>query len=261
MDKMLEVIDLNKRFKLNKKERSGTKNRYKYAVKNLNFNVYKGEIYGLLGPNGAGKTTTLRMIASLIKPYSGTIMINGECALNNENVKRYIGFLTSELKLEDYFTPNYLFNYFAKIYGFDYYEIDRRKEELFKILGIDDFANTKYGNLSTGMKQKVSICISLIHDPELIIFDEPTNGLDIIAARNVTEFLKYLKQQGKTIIISTHIFSLVEGLCDRVGIILDGNMKKEFVLEEIKKEGISLEERFFEIYYQEGENDAAINNN
>lgn len=123
----------------------------------------------------------------------------------------------------------------------------QRKELLFKRFGIDEFAEVKVGNLSTGMKQKASLAISLVHDPDIIIFDEPTNGLDVLTAKVVTDFLLDLKAQGKTIIVSTHIFSLIEKICDRVGIIINGHMEACDTLDAICQ-GMSLEDRFFEIY-------------
>ena len=225
MEEILIVKNLSKTFKLSKKQQkiNKTKETLKVAVNDLSFKAYKGEIYGLLGPNGAGKTTTLRMIATLIKPDNGDILVDGVSVNKNPDVVRgKIGFLTSELKLEDFFTPNYLFDYFAKLYEVDLDEATKRKEEMFKKFGIDSFKEVKIGDLSTGMKQKVSLVISLVHNPDIIIFDEPTNGLDIISAKTVTDFLLELKRQGKTVILSTHIFSLVEKLCDRVGIIKNG---------------------------------------
>ena len=128
--------------------------------------------------------------------------------------------------------------------------LENRKKELFEKFGIEKFAEVKIADLSTGIKQKVSIVISIVHDPDVIIFDEPTNGLDVITAKVVTDFLKELKSQNKIIIISTHIFSLVEKLCDRVGIIINGKMIKSGELVELTKEK-DLEELFFELYKEE----------
>jgi sodium transport system ATP-binding protein len=118
---------------------------------------------------------------------------------------------------------------------------------MFERFGIDKFAEVKVANLSTGMKQKLSLVISLVHDPEIIIFDEPTNGLDVLTARTVTDYLQELRSEGKTIILSTHIFSLVERLCDRVGIIIDGRLTACGTLQEICN-GMTIEDRFFEMY-------------
>ncbi len=254
MKEILIVNNLTKTFKLTKKQQkiNKAKESMKVAVKDLSFVAYEGEIYGLLGPNGAGKTTTLRMIATLIKPDNGDVMVNGFSVLDNPNeVRRQIGFLTSELKLEDFFTPNYLFDYFSELYKIDKDVSERRKKDLFEKFEIDSFKEVKIADLSTGMKQKVSLVISIAHDPSIIIFDEPTNGLDVVTAKTVTDFLVELKNQGKTIILSTHIFSLVEKLCDRVGIIIDGKMVVSDKLEKLC-EVSSLEDVFFELYFNEG---------
>lgn len=253
------VENISKTFKLSKKQQKINKNSNKYltAVKNLSFSVEKGEIFGLLGPNGAGKTTTLRIMSTLIKKDSGEVIINGYSITNEpEKVRKCIGFLTSELKLENFFTPNYLFDFFAKLHGVDDEKASLRKKELFTYFGIDKYAEVKVGELSTGMKQKISLVISLVHDPDVIIFDEPTNGLDVITAKKVVDFLLYLKELGKTIIVSTHIFSLVEKICDRVGIIINGEMAKIGSVKELTKEK-NIEEVFFDIYMEKvGEQDA-----
>lgn len=253
MEEILRAEGLCKTFTLSRKqqkiERTSTKR--KTAVDHLTFNAYRGEIFGLLGPNGAGKTTTLRILSTLIRPDEGDATLDGCSVVNQpEAVRGKIGFLTSELKLEDFFTPNYLFDFFSRLHGVDENKIQERKERMFSRFGIDRFAEVKVANLSTGMKQKLSLVISLVHDPEIIIFDEPTNGLDVLTARTVTDYLQELRSEGKTIILSTHIFSLVERLCDRVGVIIDGRMAVCGTLEEVCN-GISLEDRFFEIYKEQ----------
>lgn len=250
MNEILKVEGLRKTFKLSKKQKKieKTNKEIKVAVDGLSFSAYEGEIYGLLGPNGAGKTTTLRIISTLINMDEGSVILDGYSVKDNPNeIRKRIGFLTSELKLEDFFTPNYLFDFFSKLHGIDDEKRDARKKELFEKFGIDRFKEVKIADLSTGMKQKISLVISVIHDPKVIIFDEPTNGLDIITAKTVTDFLKDLKNQGKTVILSTHIFSLVEELCDRVGIIIDGKMVLTGPLSEITNEK-SLSDVFFDLY-------------
>ena len=218
------------------------------AIKGISFEVNQGEVVALIGANGAGKTTTLRMLATLIKPDSGDAVLDGSSIVNApEEVRSKIGFLTSELKLEGFFTPNYLYNFFSDLYGVEPAVRDERKKRLFDRFGITQFAEVKVKDMSTGMKQKVSLVISLVHDPEIIIFDEPTNGLDVLTAKVVTDFLLELKKEGKSIIVSTHIFSLIEKICDRVGIIIKGEMIICDTLEAVKN-GKSLEDRFFEIY-------------
>ena len=250
MDEILRVEGLCKTFQLSRKQQKieRTDRKKIVAVDNLSFIAYKGEIFGLLGPNGAGKTTTLRMLATLIHPDSGDALLDGYSVVNQpEEVRGKIGFLTSELKLEDFFTPNYLFDFFSQLYGIAPEVMAERKTKLFERFGINKFAEVKVANLSTGMKQKLSLVISLVHNPDIIIFDEPTNGLDVLTARTVTDFLQELRDEGKTIILSTHIFSLVERLCDRVGIIIDGRMTACGTLEEVCN-GLSMEDRFFEMY-------------
>ncbi len=247
---ILVIKHLYKTFTLSKKQQKleGGNVRKKIAVNDLSFTARRGEIFGLLGPNGAGKTTTLRMISTLIRPDKGEIFVDGVSAVSQpEEVRAKVGFLTSELKLEDFFTPNYLFNFFSDLHGIEPGIRDERKKRLFEKFGIDKFAEVKVANLSTGMKQKVSLVISIVHDPEFIIFDEPTNGLDVLTARTVTDFLLELKAEGKTILVSTHIFSLIEKICDRVGIIMDGQMILCDTLKSLTAE-MSLEDRFFYLY-------------
>lgn len=254
---MLETIrveNISKTFTLSKKQMriDKTTNKFKTAVDDLSFVAYKGEIYGLLGPNGAGKTTTLRCISTLIKPDKGDIFINEHSVKNEPNIVRgKIGFLTSDLKLEDFFTPNYLYDFFSKLHNIKEEVANERKNRMFRKFGIDDFKEVKVAELSTGMKQKVQLVISIVHDPDIIIFDEPTNGLDVLTAKVVTDFLLELKASGKTIIVSTHIFSLVEKICDRVGIILNGKLKLTDTVENLTKDQ-SLEDKFFALAEMEG---------
>ena len=250
MSVILQADGLKKTFRLSQKQQRLQKTREKYitAVNDLSFEAYEGEIFGLLGPNGAGKTTTLRILATLIKPDEGDAFIDGYSVKKDpETVRAKIGFLTSELKLEDFFTPNYLYDFFANLHHIDPVAGQKRKQELFAKFGVDEFAEVKVSNLSTGMKQKASLVISIVHDPNFIIFDEPTNGLDVLTAKVVTDFLLELKSQGKTIIVSTHIFSLVEKICDRAGIILGGNMTVCDSIKNLTSEK-SLEDVFFDIY-------------
>jgi sodium transport system ATP-binding protein len=250
MNEILRVEGLSKTFRLSRKQQQieRTDRKEIVAVDNLSFTANKGEIFGLLGPNGAGKTTTLRMLATLIRPDSGDALLDGYSVVNQpEEVRGKIGFLTSELKLEDFFTPNYLFDFFSQLYGIAPEVMAERKAKMFERFGVNKFAEVKVANLSTGMKQKLSLVTSLVHNPDIIIFDEPTNGLDVLTARTVTDYLQELRDEGKTIILSTHIFSLVERLCDRVGIIIDGRMTACGTLEEVCA-GMTMEDRFFEMY-------------
>jgi sodium transport system ATP-binding protein len=250
VNEILTLKGLTKTFTLSKKQRKleQTQEKVKVAVDNLSFGAYQGEVFGLLGPNGAGKTTTLRMLATLLKPDSGEALVDGiSITKNPAEVRRKIGFLTGDLKLEEFFTPSYLFDFFSAIHDVPPAVARERKAALFGRFGVDDFANEKTATLSTGMKQKVSLLISLVHDPDIIIFDEPTNGLDVITAKVVTDFLLELKSQGKSIIVSTHIFSLAEKICDRLGIIMNGRMIRCGTLDSITAEK-DLEGTFFDLY-------------
>ena len=252
MTETLVVKNLTKTFYLSRKQMkiNQTTERKLVAVNDISFSTYQGEIFGLLGPNGAGKTTTLRCIATLIKPDKGDIFVGEIDVKNDVEVKRRIAFLTNELKLEEQFTPNYLFDYFSRLHDVDEKTRDERKKDLFQKFGIDKFSEVKIGELSSGMKQKVSIVISLVHNPDIIIFDEPTNGLDVITAKTVTDYLIDLKNEGKTIIISTHIMNLVEKICDRVGIIIEGRLvlcdKVSNILS--SRPGADIEKIFFDLY-------------
>lgn len=252
MREIIRAENVCKTFKLSAKQKMIEKSPTgkKVALDHLSFTAYEGEIYGLLGPNGAGKTTMLRILSTLIRADSGDVEVMGySVAQQPALVRKNIGFLTSELKLEDFFTPDYLFDFFGKLHGLSKEKIAEQKQFLFKKFGIDSFAQVKVGDLSTGMKQKTSLVISIVHDPSVIVFDEPTNGLDVLTAKVVTDFLKELKESGKSIIVSTHIFSLVEKLCDRVGIVLDGRMVREGLLREVCG-GKAMEDAFFDIYQQ-----------
>lgn len=250
---MIRINNLTKVYKLNGKKMAElkTKNPEKIAVNNVSLETREGEIYGLLGPNGAGKTTTLRCVATLLKPTEGDISVCGfDTVKDGEKVRDAICFLTNEIKLDPNFTSDYMFGFFGRLHGMSESEIEARKAELFSEFGIMEFKDKKIEELSTGMKQKAAIAVSLVHDPKVIIFDEPTSGLDIITARGVTDYLKKLRDEGKTIIISTHIMSEAEKLCDRIGVIINGRKVCEGTLPEILEEtgADDLEDAFFKLY-------------
>lgn len=239
---MIRLVDVHKSYT---KERE--------TIKGVSFEVHEGQIFGLLGPNGAGKTTLMQMIATLMKPTSGKIEIDG---LSGDKdlleIHRKIGFLTNEIKLDPMSTPNILFNFFAELYDIPEKELKDRRDESFARFGITPFADKKINELSTGMKQKISIAISLIHNPPVVIFDEPTNGLDILTSKQVTDYLKELKEKGHAIILSTHIFSVAEELCDEIAILVDGKIAAQGTVGEIIKQADveSFEKAFFKIYVE-----------
>ena len=253
---MVNVENIRKVYKLSRKQmvKEKIKSNKKIAVEKVSFQAKPGEIYGLLGPNGAGKTTCLRCIATLIKADKGTINVLGyDVNKQSEDVRRNICFLTNELKLDPNFTADYTATYFGQLYNMTKEEIDYRKKLLFNEFGIEEFKDVKISEMSTGMKQKMSVVVNLLHDPSVIIFDEPTNGLDVITARTVTDYLEKLKTEGKTVIISTHIMVVAQKLCDKIGILIGGNLVAEGSLDEIlvmtgEKD---LDDAFFNLYKKE----------
>lgn len=252
---MVEIQDLTKIYKLSKRQMTKlkTKDATKTAVSHVSFAAQEGEIFCLLGPNGAGKTTTLRCIATLLNPTEGSVKVEGyDTMTQGQQVRANIAFLTNEVKLDPNFTPGYMFMFFGKLHGMTEKQIKARQEELFTYFGITEFADKKIQDLSTGMKQKASIAVSLIHDPKVVIFDEPTNGLDIITARAVTDYLKMLKERGKIVIVSTHIMSEAEKLADRMAMIINGQCVFCGTLPEVleKTQTADLEDAFFHIYKQ-----------
>ena len=244
---MIQLIDVHKSY---------TKDHE--TIKGVSFEVHEGQIFGLLGPNGAGKTTLMQMIATLMKPTSGEIIIDGLSGEKNLlEIHRKIGFLTNEIKLDPLSTPNILFDFFAKLYDIPAAELKDRRDESFARFGISPFADKRFNELSTGMKQKISIAISLIHNPPVIIFDEPTNGLDILTSKQVTDYLKDLKAQGHAIILSTHIFSVAEELCDEIAMLIDGSIVAQGTVDELvaQTQAKNFEEAFFKIYVENHKED------
>ncbi|MFI5171190.1 MAG: ATP-binding cassette domain-containing protein [Chitinophagales bacterium] len=226
---MIEINQLSKTFSLSKKQKkemgSDLKGSTVDAVKNISFTCQPGRVFTLLGPNGAGKTTTLRMIATILKPTQGTITVDGfDTVKNGMDVRRRLGFLTGSTGLYDRLTPDETIDYFGRLNGMEPARINERKKELFELLGINDFAHRRVGKFSTGMKQKVSIARTMIHDPQVIVFDEPTAGLDVIAAKSIIELIRTCKKNNKTIIFSTHIMSEVNMLADDLAIIHRGDL-------------------------------------
>ena len=247
---ILRAENLVKTFQISEKQRKALDipERKKIAVNGISFTAHSGEVFGLLGPNGAGKTTTMRMLATLIKPDSGDVFYNDKSAVKNPtSIRSEFAFLTTDLKLDMKSTADEMFDFFAELYHIPSETAKKRKSELFENFGITSFADTKISKLSQGMRQKVSLVISVIHNPKFIIFDEPTNGLDIIAARDVRDFILEMKAEGKCVIISTHLFDLVERICDRAAIIIDGKIVENDTLENIMNGG-SLEDAFYDIY-------------
>ncbi|MFB3153678.1 MAG: ATP-binding cassette domain-containing protein [Candidatus Acidiferrales bacterium] len=205
------------------------------AVDGVSFRCQPGQIYGLLGANGAGKTTTLRMLATILQPTDGSARVAGfDITEQPEQVRTKIGFLSTATALYGRLTARELVEYFGRLNGLNGGVLRRRTDELFALLGISDFADRRCDKLSTGMKQKVSIARTLVHDPPVMIFDEPTVGLDVMAARTIVGFIRDCRDRGKTVIFSTHVMSEAEKLCDTIGIIHNGKLLAEGTLSELR---------------------------
>src|SRR5690606_17422911 len=229
VENMIEINEVTKRFK--DKKTSIT------ALKHVKFTVEKGQVVGLLGENGAGKTTLLRTIATLLTPTDGNVKVAGYDTLKNpEEVKKRIGVLFGgETGLYDRLTARENLEYFAALYGLSKHETKVRIDELARMFGMRDYLNRKVGGFSKGMRQKVAIARTLIHNPEIILFDEPTTGLDITSSNVFRQLVHQLKRDGKTIIFSSHIMEEVSMLCDHVAMMHKGELVYHGGLEELYK--------------------------
>jgi len=226
---MIEARGLSKRF--HDKKRGEI-----HAVENVSFSCKPGQIYGLLGANGAGKTTTLRMLATILEPTDGTAVICGYDVVDDpEKVRANVGFLSTATALYPRLTAQELVEYFGRLNGLDEATLKKRVDDTFNRLDMNSFRDRRCDKLSTGMKQKTSIARTLVHDPPVMIFDEPTLGLDIMTARTITAFIRECRDRGKTVIFSTHIMSEVEKLCDVIGIIHDGRLLAEGTLRQLRE--------------------------
>ncbi|HWL24592.1 MAG TPA: ATP-binding cassette domain-containing protein [Ureibacillus sp.] len=227
---MIEIREVTKKFQ--------DKKVYITALKHVSFTIEKGEVLGLLGENGAGKTTLLRTIATLLTPTEGSVRVAGNDTLkNSEEVKKKIGVLFGgETGLYNRLTARENLEYFAKLYGLSKHETKIRIDELAKMFGMKDYLNRKVGGFSKGMRQKVAIARTLIHNPEIILFDEPTTGLDITSSNVFRQLVHQLKREGKTIIFSSHIMEEVTMLCDTVAMMHKGELVHHGSLEDLYKE-------------------------
>jgi sodium transport system ATP-binding protein len=198
------------------------------AVDAVSFRVDAGEVYGLLGANGAGKTTTLRMLATLLRPSAGTAVVAGSDVIREpDRVRASVGFLAASTALYGRLTAREVIAYFGRLHGMDEAGIRLRTTALSLELDMGGFLDQRCDRLSTGMKQKTSIARTLIHDPAVLILDEPTLGLDVVAARAVLAFVRDCRARGKAVIYSTHVMAEVEKICDRVGIIHGGRLRAQ----------------------------------
>jgi sodium transport system ATP-binding protein len=220
------------------------------ALNQISFDAFPGQIYGLLGPNGAGKTTALRILSTVLRPTSGTATVNGfDVAAQSEQVRRQIGFMSANTAVYDRMTAWEMVEYFGRLHGIAGDVLDERMEALFARLQMNDIRDLLGSKMSTGMKQKVSIARSLVHDPPVVIFDEATVGLDVLVARAMLKTVAELREHGKCVLFSTHIMREAEKLCDRIAIIYRGSILAEGTLEELRERHRQhdLEELFFQL--------------
>jgi len=205
------------------------------AVDGVSFTCRPGQIYGLLGANGAGKTTTLRLLATLLQPTSGGATVAGfDVRTQPEKVRANIGFLATSTALYGRLTARETIAYFGRLNGLSTAQIAIRTRQLAGELALHEFLDRRVEKFSTGMKQKTSIARTLVHDPAVLILDEPTLGLDVMAARTIVRFVRECRDRGKTVIYSTHVMSEVEKLCDLIGIIHHGRLVAEGTLEQLR---------------------------
>jgi len=226
---MIEARGLSKRFQ--DKKRGEIR-----AVDNVSFSCRPGQIYGLLGANGAGKTTTLRMLATILEPSDGTAVVCGHDVVEApEKVRASVGFLSTATALYPRLSSQELVEYFGRLNGLDEATLKKRVDDIFRRLDMNGFRDRRCDKLSTGMKQKTSIARTLVHDPPVMIFDEPTLGLDVMTARTITAFIRECRDNGKTVIFSTHVMSEVEKLCDIIGIIQSGKLLAEGTIAQLRE--------------------------
>lgn len=240
---MIEVSNLYKSFR-------DLRRGLVHAVDNISFIAKPGEIFGLLGPNGAGKTTTMRILCTVLKPTGGVARVAGYDVLTQPSlVRQNIGFMSMNTALYDRMSAWELVTYFGRLYGMTEDKLQGRLETVFASLRMNDFRDMLGAKMSTGMRQKVSIARAIIHDPPVLIFDEPTAGLDVLVARAVLQNIEQLRSLGKCILFSTHIMREVERLCDRVAIVARGKIQACGTLAELREQykQDDVEELFFQL--------------
>jgi len=228
---MIEVERLSKFFPATRRQAR------KEAVREVSFRCRPGEVYALLGPNGAGKTSTLRMIATTLRPTAGSVRVQGfDAAVQPRAVCAAIGFLTGNTAPYGRLTAREVVTYFGRLYGVDAARLAPRIVELGRALQMEDFLDRRCDKLSMGQKQKVSIARTIVHDPPVLILDEPTAGLDVLAARAIMDLIRDCRTRGKTVLFSTHVMTEAEKLADRVGILFEGRLVREGTPAQLRQE-------------------------
>ncbi|HYS98682.1 MAG TPA: ATP-binding cassette domain-containing protein [Candidatus Dormibacteraeota bacterium] len=215
------------------------------VLRGISFEAHSGEIFGLLGPNGAGKTTTLRIICTLLAPDAGSVDVLGFDTRNApQEVRRRVGVVTAEIGVYPRLSARENISYFAELSGLLDGDLDRRVDAVIARLDMAAFAGQRAESLSSGQKQKVAIARAIVHDPPVLMFDEPTSNLDVLASREIRQFMVESKQRGKCVIFSTHVLHDAERLCDRVTIIHQGRVVADGATADVRRGYQDLEDSF-----------------
>lgn len=226
--RVIEVVDVHKHF-------HDSKRGVVKAVDGVSFECHPGEVFGLLGANGVGKTTLLRVLSTILKPTKGSASIAGfDVVKSPDEVRRRIGFMSTTTGLYSRLTAKEMIRYVGSLYGIEKGELERRISAIIASLNITEFQDRLCDKLSTGQKQRVSLARTVLHDPDVLFFDEPTAGLDVLASKTIMEFIEQKRSDGKTILFSTHIMSEAERLCDRIAVIHNGKIAAIGTFEELK---------------------------
>lgn len=207
------------------------------AVNGVSFTCGQGEVFGLLGPNGAGKTSTLRIISTILKPSHGSVSVAGfDVVEKPDQVRRNLGFLSNDTKLYPRLTPKEVVRLFGRLYDIPKDKLERRINELMELLDMKEFADVWCEKLSTGTQQKACIARAVVHDPPVIILDEPSSGLDVPTVRTVHNFIREYRNRGKCIVFSTHVMSEAQKMCDRIAVINHGKIAATGSFIDLQKE-------------------------
>jgi len=218
------------------------------VLRSISFDAQPGEIFGLLGPNGAGKTTTLRIICTLLSPDAGSVKVLGfDTRTGPEEVRRRIGVVTADIGVYPRLSARENVEYFARLCGLEGGELARRVDGVIERLDMGSFAKQRAESLSSGQKQKVAIARAIVHDPEVLMFDEPTSNLDVLASKEVREFMVEAKGRGKCVIFSTHVMHDAERLCDRVTILHKGQVVGSGSIADVRGGRRDLEDAFLSL--------------
>jgi ABC-2 type transport system ATP-binding protein/sodium transport system ATP-binding protein len=226
---MIRVVELCKQFV--------TVDQTIQAVDHVSFDVQPGEVYGLLGPNGAGKTTTMRMILGLLQPDSGYAEIDSiRSDIAADEIKRRVGFVSANAGTYQWLTPREILSFFGDVYGMNIRRIEQRIEELSELLGIGPFLEQRSATLSTGQRQRINLARALMHDPPIMLLDEPTLGLDVVGSQIIFDYMRMLRRDGKAVILCTHRLEQAQHVCQRFGLLHRGRLVHEGTMEQLRQQ-------------------------